>query len=136
MMNIRCAALTACGITQEGHGVRLDLVDDEGRGVSVELSFEQAEAVAMTLPSLLTCALRALTGKESSRYIFSLDHWAVEQSNDCTGLLLTLATGGGFQVCFGVPAEACKGLGSVLAKGFDRSSRGNQTNGGPLVVLN
>jgi hypothetical protein len=137
MMNIRCAALTTCGITQEGYGVRLDLVDDEGKDVSVELSFEQAQAIAMTLPSLLTRALQALTGKKSSRYVFSLDHWAVEQSDDCAGLLLALATGDGFQVCFGVPAEACRGLGSVLAKSFDRSGNpDNQTDGEPSAVLN
>jgi hypothetical protein len=137
MMNIRCCALTTCGITQEGHVVRLDLVDERGGDVSVELSFEQAEAIAMTLPSLLTCALQALTGKESSRYVFPLEHWAVEQFGDCTGLLLTLATEGGFQVCFGVPAEACRGLRSVLAKGFDRSGDPDyQTDGEPSAVLN
>ncbi len=132
MMNIRCAALTTCGIAQEGHIIKLDLVDEGGGGVSVELSFEQAQAIAMTLPSLLTCALQALTGKRTSRYVVPLDHWAVEQSNDCAGLLLTLATGDGFQVCFGVPAEACRGLGSVLAK----KPRTQKDGGGPLAVLN
>lgn len=120
-MKIRCVGLTTCGVTQEGHAVTLDLVDDRGGDVSLELSFQQAQAIAMTLPSLLTRALQALTGKLSSRYVFALDRWAVEQSNDCCGLLLTLATEDGYQVCFGVPAEACKGLGSVLAKSLDRS---------------
>jgi hypothetical protein len=32
-------------------------------------------------------------------------------------LLLTLATADGFQVSFGLPAEACRGLGLTLAGG-------------------
>jgi len=81
--------------------------------------------------------LQALTGKKSSRYVFPLDRWAVEQSNDCTGLLLTLATGEGFQVCFGVPADARKGLGKVVAEGIERSeSPEGQTDAGCLTALN
>jgi len=35
-------------------------------------------------------------------------------------LLLTLATADGFQVSFGIPAEACRGLGLTLAGDRDR----------------
>lgn len=114
-MNICSAGLTTCRVIEGGHAVRLDFVDQRGTDVSLQLPFEQAQAVAMTLPSLLTRALRALTGKASARYVFALDRWEVEQSDDCSGLLLTLATEDGFQVSFGVPAEACRGLGLVLA---------------------
>jgi hypothetical protein len=41
--------------------------------------------------------------------------WTVEQSKEHKGLLVTLATDEGFQVSFGVPAEACRGLGLTLA---------------------
>ena len=110
-MKICSARLTTCGILQDGHSLHLNLVDDKGADVSLELPFDQAQAIAMTLPSLLTRALQAVTGKTSSRYVFPLDNWTVEQSNDCNGLLLTLATADGFQVSFAIPAEVCKGLG-------------------------
>ena len=104
--------MCSAGLVQDGRAVRLDLVDDEGADVSLQLSLEQAQAIAMTLPSLLTHARQDLADKTGSRYVLALDRWTVQQSNDCTGLLLTLATGEGFEVCFDVPAEACRGLGA------------------------
>lgn len=53
-MKIYNAALTRSEVVQDGHAVRLDLVDDKGTEVSLELSFERAQAIAKTLPSLLT----------------------------------------------------------------------------------
>jgi hypothetical protein len=101
-------------LVQDGRAIRLDIVDNEGADVSLQLSLEQAQTIAMTLPSLLTHARQDLADKTGSRYVLALDRWTVQQSNDCTGLLLTLATGEGFEVCFDVPAEACRGLGVVL----------------------
>ena len=106
--------MCSAGLVQDGRAVRLDLVDDEGADVSLQLSLEQAQAIAMTLPSLLTHARQALAEKAGSHYVLALDRWTVQQSNDCSGLLLTLATGEGFEVCFDVPAEACRGLGLTL----------------------
>jgi hypothetical protein len=116
-MNICCVELTTCGLLEDGQIVRLDLVDDQGMAISLRLPFEQAQAVAMTLPSLLTRALRSLTGSPTARYVFPLDRWFVELSGQGDGLLLTLATADGFQVSFGLPAEACRGLGLTLAGG-------------------
>lgn len=121
--------MCSAGLVDDGRAVRLDLVDDEGADVSLQLSLEQAQAIAMTLPSLLTQARQDLADKTDSRYVLALDRWTVQQSNDCTGLLLTLATGEGFEVCFDVPAEACRGLGLVLGGGGGRNTedRNEQT---------
>ena len=113
-MKIYNAALTRSEVVQDGHAVRLDLVDDKGTEVSLELSFERAQAIAKTLPSLLTRALQTLTGNASSRFVLTLDRWTVEQSNDGTSLLLILAAGDGYEVCIDIPTEACRGLGFVL----------------------
>jgi hypothetical protein len=113
-MKIYSAALTNSGVVQEGHAVRLDFIDDKGTEVSLELSFERAQAIAKVLPSLLTQALQALTGKASSRFVLTLDRWTVEQSHDGSGLLLALAADDGYEVCIDIPTEACGGLGLVL----------------------
>ena len=113
-MKIRSAALTNCGLVADGHAVGIDVVDDRGADVSVELSLEQAQAIAKTLPCLLARALRTVPDKTNARFILALDRWTIEQSNDGTGLLLTLATGDGYEVCFAIPGEACRGLGLVL----------------------
>jgi hypothetical protein len=115
-MKIHNAALTNCGVVQDGHAVRLDLVDDKGTEVSLELSFERAQTVAKTLPSLLTQALQTVTGNASSRFVLTLDRWTVEQSNDGTSLLLILAAGDGYELCIDIPREACEGLGLILRR--------------------
>ncbi len=115
-MKICSAKLTTCDVLPDGEVVRLDLVDQSGAAVSLHLPFDQAQAMAMTLPSLLTRALQSLTGSATARYVFPLEHWAVEGTNGSDGVLLTLATDDGFQVCFGIPAEACGGLGSTLVR--------------------
>ena len=79
-MKIYNAALSNCGVVQDGRAVRLDLVDDKGTEVSLELSFERAQAIAKTLPSLLTRALQTVTGNASSRFVLTPDRWTVEQS--------------------------------------------------------
>lgn len=118
-MKICSAKLTTCEVAQGGQVVCLGLVDETGADVSLQLPFDQAQAVAMTLPSVLTRALKSLTGSTTARYVFPLDHWTVEEAKEHQGLLLTLATDEGFQVSFGIPAEACRGLGQTLAGSLD-----------------
>jgi hypothetical protein len=137
-MKISNAALTNCGVVQDGHAVRLDLVDDKGTEVSLELSFEWAQTIAKTLPSLLTRALQTVTGNASSRFVLTLDRWAVEQSNDGTTLLLILAAGDGYEVCIDIPREACEGLGLIF-RSYKVAVTGNlkdQTATASLKALN
>ncbi len=114
-MKICSTKLTTCGVRRDGRAVTLDLIDETGTELSLELPFDQAQAVAMTLPSLLTPALKSLTGSTTARYVFPLDHWLVEQSDDRDHLFLTLATTDGFQVSFGISSQTCRALGSTLA---------------------
>jgi hypothetical protein len=100
----------------------------QGTPVSLRLPFDQAQAVAMTLPSLLARALQSLTGSPDARYVFPLDRWFVELSRQHDGSLLTLATNDGFEVSFGIPAEASKGLGLTLAGGPERLANGTRQN--------
>ena len=138
-MKIYNAALTRSEVVQDGHAVRLDLVDDKGTEVSLELSFERAQTIAKTLPSLLTRALQTLTGNASSRFVLTLDRWTVERSNDGTSLLLILAADDGYELCIGIPREACEGLSLILGK-HKGAVTGNPTDRitatAPLKALN
>src|SRR5262245_61744402 len=51
--------LTTCEVDDSGTVIRLSLVDETGTPLSIDLSFEQAEAVVMTLPRLLSNAVKA-----------------------------------------------------------------------------
>ena len=61
-MIINCSQLTTCNTLREGETVRLDFLDESHNAVSLLLPFESAESIAMTLPQLLTQAVRAQTG--------------------------------------------------------------------------
>jgi hypothetical protein len=109
-VKIRSQRLTTCRIAADGNDVGLEFLDQAGVAVTVELSLEQAEAVVMTLPHLLARAVKQKTGDDSARYVFGLHGWSIESAKDQDCLLTTLATTNGFEVCFGVPFEACRSL--------------------------
>ena len=109
--------LTTCSVAPDGRHVGLEFVDGNGATVTLELPFEQAEAMAMTLPHLLARALRRQTGDESARYVFGLREWAVESAKNHDCLIATLKTDDGFEVSFGIPFEASRSLGLYLLSG-------------------
>jgi hypothetical protein len=105
--------LTTCDVINDGEAVRLGLVNQAGCSVSLEMSVEQAESVVMTLPQLLSNALRARTGDAQARYAFMVGQWALE-STEAACLLVTLKTTDGFEVTFGVSFAQCQALGLAL----------------------
>src|SRR5262249_24627189 len=46
--------LTTCDVAEDGQVVRLNLINEAGYPVSLEMSLEHAEALVMTLPRLLS----------------------------------------------------------------------------------
>jgi hypothetical protein len=121
VVKIRSSKLTTCRVAADGGTVRLELIDCSGAVVTIELPFAQAEALVMTLPSLLTQALRQQTGDDDARYVFGLGEWSLEgaKGHDC--LIATLKTTDGFEVSFGIPFEACRSLGWNLHQGAERA---------------
>jgi hypothetical protein len=115
-MDIHSARLTKCDVTRDGEIVRLDLIDVAGNPVSLRLPFEQAGALAMTLPGLLTKALKASHADDSARYIYPLGDWLLEGVADCRALIVTLKTTDGFEVSFAAPVGTCRSLGSALKR--------------------
>lgn len=94
--------------------IELHATEQSGVPLSLEMSFENAQAVMMTLPRLLTKALRQRTGDPNLRYVFPLGEWSLERSSDNEFLIVTLKTGDGFDVSFAVPLSASRSLGATL----------------------
>lgn len=113
-MIINCATLTTCHAVENGETVMLEFIDADGHSMSLRLGFDHAQSIAMTLPRLLTQALKERTGKDSARYVFALGEWSLEGTENRQSVILTLKTGDGFEVSFGIPSSACKSLGWVL----------------------
>ena len=116
MVKIRSEKLTTCRVAADGGEVGLEFVDATGEPVRLEMPVEQAESLIMTLPQLLACALRQRTGDQDARYVFGLGEWAIESAKGQDCLIATLKTPDGFEVCFGIPFEACRSLGSNLLR--------------------
>ena len=81
--------------------------------LNIRLSLNQIGALAMTLPDLITKALRSRYGDHTLRYAYPLASWTVERSSDPRTGMVTLCTTDGFSVCFSMQRElrqtACNG---------------------------
>jgi hypothetical protein len=116
MVKIRSEKLTTCRVAADGEEVGFEFLDSSGASVRLEMPVEQAESLIMTLPQLLASALRQRTGDEDARYVFGLGEWAIESAKGQDCLIATLKTPDGFEVCFGIPFEACRSLGWNLLR--------------------
>jgi hypothetical protein len=112
-MRIDGSRLINCGVTSNGETVHLDLVDVVGKPVCLCLPFHQARTLTMTLPQLLTFALKAQTGDESARYVFTLAQWRLEAATD-SSLIITFGTPDGFEVSFCMTLQGCRELARAL----------------------
>jgi hypothetical protein len=110
-VKICSSRLTTCGVLADGETVGLEFVDDSGTAVTVQLPFDQAEAVVMTLPHLLARSVKRRTGNQKARYVFRLDEWFIEDTKEQDCLIVTLKTTDGFEVSFGIPLQAGRTLG-------------------------
>ena len=115
-MEIHSSRLTTCDVTRDGEIVILNLVGVAGNPISLWLPFDQAGAISMTLPGLLTKALKASRNDDSSRYIYPLGDWLLEGVADCRALIVTLKTIDGFEVSFAAPLDACRSLALALRR--------------------
>jgi len=114
--------LTSCTIDAGGDAITLGLVDDEGETVSVRLSVRQAEAVSMTLPHLLSCALKMKSKDQDARYVYHLGKWTLSHSREEDLLVFTLSTPDGFQTSFALSKEAAQSISYALREAQFTSS--------------
>jgi hypothetical protein len=125
-MKILSSKLTTCRVTKDGASIELQMLDHSQKVVTLQLPFDQAEAMVMTLPSLLTSALRQWTGDQGARYVFGLGNWALESTKDQNCLIATLTTTDGFATCFGIPFDTCQALGWNLMQHAEEITEARQ----------
>jgi hypothetical protein len=136
-MEIEVKILTTCTVERDGETLKLSFIDAAGQPALLRLPFESAQAIAMTLPRLLTQAVQRITGEEASRYVFPLGAWQLDAADDLDGAIATFTTSDGFAVSFGIPLETCRSLGWALKSQAERAS-GEDTppSGGACGRLN
>jgi hypothetical protein len=114
--------LTTCTVIEGGKTIRFDLVGQAGEPVSIEMPFDQAESIVMTVPRLLSAALRMQTGDNRTRYVFSVGNWSLELAKDQNYQILAVRTPDGFEVAFAISFETSVAIGSALTCGSEAAS--------------
>jgi hypothetical protein len=114
-MKAEAQSLTTCEVAPDGNSIVLGFTDPDGTPAQIRLSLNQVGGLAMTLPDLITKALRLRYGDQSLRYAYPLQSWTVERSSDPRTGMVTLCTTDGFSVCFSMQRELQHQLADALA---------------------
>ena len=107
----------SCAVSPEGDKIIIALHGKGGEPQEVTLSFDEASALAMTLPRLLTMAMSRRFSDTAMRHVYPVRDYIVECASDQRHVLLTLSCGGGFDVVFGLDASMIPTLTRDLAAG-------------------
>jgi hypothetical protein len=97
-------SLTTCEVAADGHSICINLKDAHGRPASLILPTDCAHQLIMTLPQLLSNALKPEASDDSVRAVFPLGFWRLERAGGENAYILTLRTTDGFDVSFSLSA--------------------------------
>ena len=92
--------LVTYDIASDGSWFRMSFTSADGKRGSLSLPTECLQALIMTLPRMMTQALRARHGDESLRLVYPAEAVRIEESRDPNRFILTLTTPDGFAVSF------------------------------------
>lgn len=121
---IDVASLTTCDVAPEGHYVRLQFEDALGCPTALRLTSDRVQQLLMTLPRLLSGALKAQHRDDSMRAVFPLGGWRLETAAGSKDFILTLITSDGFEVAFSLSARAIVRIRSALAEDLSKAVQG------------
>lgn len=107
----------SCTVSPEGDKIIIALHGKGGEPQEVTLSFDEASALAMTLPRLLTMAMSRRFPNAAARHVYPVREYIVECASDQRHVLLTLSCGNGFDVVFGLDVSMIPALTRDLAGG-------------------
>jgi hypothetical protein len=100
--------MNSVDVSGDGNRFRISFRCHDGRLGSLDLPAECLNALIMTLPRLVTRALRARYQDESLRLVYPASNIRIEQSSDPKIIIATLATRDGFEVSFGLTKQDMK----------------------------
>lgn len=107
-------SFTNCEVSKDGRRIHLSVTDVSGAPMRLSLSADQAGSLTMTLPRLLTAALKARFKDDSLRFVFPVHDYSLEGADGLADFILSLKTADGFEVSFAVKPELLKQL-SLIA---------------------
>lgn len=111
---VAITALTSCDVSSDGEHIRFGVRDSTGKPVNLFISAEQAGSLAMTLPKLLSTALKARFRDPSLRLVFPLSDYFIEGTGDAEKIILSLKTPDGFEVSFAMSPGTLSEFGQLV----------------------
>jgi hypothetical protein len=99
-MDIIAKELTTYEVGTDGNWFRMNFTTADGGLGSLRLPTEYLQALIMTLPTMMTKALRAQHEDESLRLVYTAGSLDIEGARDSDKLILSLTTPDGFAVSF------------------------------------
>jgi hypothetical protein len=118
--------LTTYSVASDGKRFSLNFTDSEGRPAAVTLPTECLNELLMTLPRMISEALRARYRDSSLRLVFPAEQWQLAHGED-SRLILTIGTSGGFEASFAFEPDQLRSIADTVkdAAGEDRRKRFN-----------
>jgi len=114
---VNLASLTNYQVAPDGSSVLLNALDPEGREVSLIVPMDNLQALALTMPEMVTAALRAAAGgDESLRLVHNVQAWKIESASNPEQLIVTFRTPDAFEASFAVREQDLAGM---LAQAHD-----------------
>jgi hypothetical protein len=120
---IDVASLTTCLVPHHGTHIHLNFDDIDGRSATLVLPTPCVHQLLMTLPHLLSTALRVQHADASARAVFPLDEWRLEAAAGTSDLILTMKTPDGFEVAFSLSTAT---LARLSAAGEEKASSASE----------
>ena len=114
---VNLASLTNYQVAPDGSSVLLNALDPEGREVSLIVPMDNLQALALTMPEMVTAALRAAAGGDDSlRLVHNVQAWKIESASNPEQLIVTFRTPDAFEASFAVREQDLAGM---LAQAHD-----------------
>jgi hypothetical protein len=108
-----------CNVSPDGDKITIAVREKSGTAQEITLSFNDANALAMTLPRLLKVAMNRKFADASLRNVYPVREYIVECASDLNTVLLTVSGRDGFDVVFGLDARMVSFLTRDLAGALD-----------------
>src|SRR5262249_54974005 len=100
MNEIEVMALANYEVAPDGSGVRMNVIDADGRPARVILPTDCLRALALTMPKMVSDAVSGGRGDPAIRIAHTVCSWFLERSRDGASILLTIETGDLLRISF------------------------------------
>jgi hypothetical protein len=112
---IEVGELGTCAISADGSGVRLNLIDAEGRETSVSIALDKLQALALTIPGILAEARAAAHGNPAAQPVHAVKAWTVEDGTQGR-VILTFMTADHLQVAYAVHEDQVHKMADLIVE--------------------